>query len=678
VVYDSFDHGAAAMPSAGLPPVADDGVPMNITDPAFNSEDVTTWGLTQPERRVWGLAVFDGRLYYSVWDGPRIWSVGIDGSGRFSNDARLEFALPVEQGAAPVSSMVFDQKGVLYLAQRGGIAGSYDYSVFATGKTSKVLRYARDKDAGKWSPIPEEYAVGFPPPHLNGSGGVDLGYGHNAQGQLDLNQCERMVWMTGDALRNDPALSEKLQPGGALEVHGLQGNDASLVRPANTPPWSSYFVDYDGRYGDPLAEGYVGAVKVFRAPCGAGGGYTSIPPRCGPPCAPGSPGCACQPGEPCYPPCEPNGPCYPSCRHGEPGCGECGPCPPCLKPCPRGVHCLCAPGTGGNTGVRCAVPCKPGEPGCNCPSCPPCYQCPPERRKPDGSCCPPDQQWHPETRSCLPCPPERRKPDGSCCPPDQQWHPETRSCLPCPPERRKPDGSCCPLGEKWSPETKTCHRGCPSGQDWNAQDKECSCGAGKRWNGQQCVSISIPIPTPCPSGLRLNALTGQCERLSCPPGWRWDGRKCVEPEPHTHDPRTCPDGKHWNGRACIGDSEAHRRAESLRLIPNREPHNPHTCPDGKHWNGHACIGGSEAHHRAESLRSTHNRYASKRDHGRPRAEPRREGHKVYMSHARHGSHMIERRRNRTNRTNGKSHIPSGRTHGTERRGSSLMGHSDRR
>jgi hypothetical protein len=38
------------------------------------------------------------------------------------------------------------------------------------------------------------------------------------------------------------------------------------VQPANTPPWGSYFADFDGIFDDPEARGQVGDVESFR-PC---------------------------------------------------------------------------------------------------------------------------------------------------------------------------------------------------------------------------------------------------------------------------------------------------------------------------------------------------------------------------------------------------------------------------
>ncbi len=54
----------------------------NIASDRFDAENPTTWGYAPPPRRVWGLAVHQGRLYYAVAAGPQIWSVGIGRDGR--------------------------------------------------------------------------------------------------------------------------------------------------------------------------------------------------------------------------------------------------------------------------------------------------------------------------------------------------------------------------------------------------------------------------------------------------------------------------------------------------------------------------------------------------------------------------------------------------------------------
>lgn len=256
---DTFDHGVTGRPVAGLSPVADDGVVMDIKSPAFDSENSSTWGFTQPERRLWGLGLRAGRLYYAADAGPEIWSVSINLDGTFGDDPRREITVSGTPGNHPISDFAFDAQDHMYVAQRGGIKGSYDYSSFTEAKQSVVFRFKREvpddpATPGIWVPIPDEYAVGFPPDHRNGSGGVALGYGYDDAGVIRPGACDVTVWMSGDTLRDDPVM------------HGLQGNDRALTRPDNEPPASSYFIDYDGRVDDPRQYGHVGDVEIWQ-PC---------------------------------------------------------------------------------------------------------------------------------------------------------------------------------------------------------------------------------------------------------------------------------------------------------------------------------------------------------------------------------------------------------------------------
>jgi hypothetical protein len=325
-VLDHFDHGATGRPNAGLPAVADDQSAMNITYPSFDSENTATWGLTQPERRVWGLAVHGGRLYYTVWSGPQVWSVGVSRSG-FANDARLEFQVAGGEGS-PIAHMTFDKAGTLYLSQRGGVESSYDYTAFAKAGTSKAIRYRQT--GGKWTR--EDYAIGFSPRQQNASGGAALGYGYDAKGKLDQSRCDATLWTTGDSLRNDPAKAAELAPGGPPIVHGLQGNDVSWVKPADAPA-RSFFIDYDGVQGDARAEGHVGSAAIFQQ-C-SGKSDASSEQHASEELAPSGrldcPGC--------------NEPEKTECQPGDPKCGE--------TPCdPRDPYCS-------------KTPCTPGDPYCH-------------------------------------------------------------------------------------------------------------------------------------------------------------------------------------------------------------------------------------------------------------------------------------------------------------------------
>ena len=197
LIEDTYDHGLFGRPAVGLPPDGDDGSVMAITSPAFHAGDPATWAYTQPERRVGALAVYGGRLYYSVASGPQIYSVGINLDGTFANDPRWELDVTGLPSANPVTSIAFDGRGHMLLAQRGAQRGSYDYSVFADPQQSSVVRYRREipddpSTPGLWAPIPDTYAIGFRAPGLNTTGttgGIALGYGYDQNGFLRTGAC---------------------------------------------------------------------------------------------------------------------------------------------------------------------------------------------------------------------------------------------------------------------------------------------------------------------------------------------------------------------------------------------------------------------------------------------------------------------------------------------------------
>ena len=247
-ILGSYDHGQNGRPVAGLPAVADDGVTADITQATFDPANPATWGFTDVRRRIWALAYYNGRLYYSVEDGPQIWSVGITNTGDFATDARVEIAqVP---GGQPVTDILFTPQGEMILAQRGAVLGDPTFNRVHQGGNARVLLYRPDGRGG-WRLPAEEYAVGFAGNNRNAAGGIGL-------------SCGGMLWMTGDDLRNDPALAATLSIDGALEVHGLQGMDSRLTLPRNQPPWAALYVDYDGQFGDPGRAGVVGDVEIYR------------------------------------------------------------------------------------------------------------------------------------------------------------------------------------------------------------------------------------------------------------------------------------------------------------------------------------------------------------------------------------------------------------------------------
>ncbi|MBI5323099.1 hypothetical protein [Bradyrhizobium sp.] len=311
-----FDHGVTGRSAANLAPMPFNPANRpNIANNKFNAENPDSWGFAPPERRVWGLAVQAGRLFYSVRngaaaEGPQIWSVGIAQDGSLAADARLEVEVAAQPGPYPVSDIAFSQRGALILAQRAPIAASHDYSAFTKPGEPRVLRYwlkdANDPPSpGLWKPMPEEYAVGFAGTYRNTDGGVALGYGYRQDGTLDSASCEASLWTTAQNLRNNPALRSQLEPGGPLLVNGLQGSPADMVRGANEPPAISYFVDYDDKFDDARASGHIGSVRILTRPCTAIAGNTSSPPYVSGQQTGGGGGGGGGGGNACYPPNQP-------------------------------------------------------------------------------------------------------------------------------------------------------------------------------------------------------------------------------------------------------------------------------------------------------------------------------------------------------------------------------------
>jgi hypothetical protein len=270
---DVFDHGVFGRKAQGLDPIEfDPSRRMDIKSPSFNSEDPATWGYADARRRVFGIAVNAGRLYYSVAEGPSVWSISVDGDGDFSGDARIE--LEVKDNASAITDVLFDGSGMMFLAQRGNGVGSYDYSAFAKPQQSAVLRYKWDAKESRWAAVPDEYAIGLGKDFRATQGGVASNYGYDKNGNIDYGKCRQTLWSTGEHLRETPGVETtgdiaKVSLGGAKIVHGLQGNYKSRVRPANEPPFESWFTDYDSRDGDAEAFGHIGDVAIF-APCDPG------------------------------------------------------------------------------------------------------------------------------------------------------------------------------------------------------------------------------------------------------------------------------------------------------------------------------------------------------------------------------------------------------------------------
>ncbi|MGH1419727.1 MAG: hypothetical protein ACRBCJ_12780 [Hyphomicrobiaceae bacterium] len=248
-----YDHGTKGRPKADFSAVAYDASKrVSINDPQFDVENPETWGLTDKRRRVVGVAVSGDRLYYSVADGPQVWSVGLDSKGGFLDDARMEFDFYQQASNNSIMSIAFDGPGEMYLSQRGLLTGSYDYSTFAKPKQAEVLHLTWSEDDKVWQRAETNFPVGLSPPHRATNGGLALGYGYDEKGRHRRSVCNATLWTSGDRLMGDGEV-----------VSGLQG--ASKV---NIDPAQSWFVDLDGKKNSDDAFGEIGAIAFHMPYCG--------------------------------------------------------------------------------------------------------------------------------------------------------------------------------------------------------------------------------------------------------------------------------------------------------------------------------------------------------------------------------------------------------------------------
>lgn len=258
-----FDHGVDGRPLGKKGAVGDNGKRADITSSEFAASNPTTWGFTQTERRIDALAIHGGRLYYAAADGPEIWSIGIDASGKFGRDPRFELAVAAAK-AFPVTAIVFDQAGRMIIAQRGALESPSDYSQFTSKGPAQTLRFAPENPDDPntpehWKPVPDEYAVGNIEDFRATSGGLALQYAYKDDGSIDPATCGGTIIVSGDTL------------GAARNTTGLQLGKIDLVRPANTPPIQTGVIELDPDQNDPAARGHAGGIAVLQDCAGAGG-----------------------------------------------------------------------------------------------------------------------------------------------------------------------------------------------------------------------------------------------------------------------------------------------------------------------------------------------------------------------------------------------------------------------
>ncbi len=554
----SYDHGVTGRAAQGLPPVPlTSQQPIDLTSPQFDSGQPATWNYAAPERRIFGVAVYQNRLYYAVADSLQIWSISLKPDGSFGNDAVIELAAPPSTGPTEISKITFDEQGRMFLADRPAPSGAFDFEALAVPAMGRVLRYqgigTTPEGRRIWQQQPDEYAIGFPPNFRNGNGGVAIGYRYDRNGEIVPGSCGGFLWTTGEDLRHaaDAALAARLSRLGALDVNGLQGNGTWRIRHNDEPPLESYFIDYDDEFNVAAERGHMGDIAIERlcsptqraslVPTPGGG----VPPQGGRP--PGT-----------SPPPPPPGGCLPG-QLRRAGTNECGSCPP--------------PGIQIN-GTCCSVTQIAATAVCSNSGCPPGQTA----IGPSNFCCPSGQVYSGAGggQACCNgplvngrCPTLPPPPPSTCTP-----SPTNPQC--CPNGYVSTGSSCCLASKMTS--TGVC---CPAGQAPGGPNKS------------QCKRIIfVPIgPSCCTAGL-IPTGSGAC----CPPANVTSSGACCPGPVDPNSRKECrtliplakcapgytklPDGSCCIDRSVSEDGKSCRTGTSSRPLVPLVPLLPHACTPG--------------------------------------------------------------------------------------------------
>ncbi len=194
----TFDHGHR-QPGSDAQPVATGAATAQRwpTRPDFVVSDAQTWGLADPPRRTWGLAVRADRLFYAVAAGPQVWSVGIGIDGAFSADARLEVDVKGVTSSAEVTRIGFDRDGKMLVALASGPIVLQWIGGQAIPMPATILRFERAMATAmgeRWDGDAAEIDAG-----AAGDVGAafDTSPDYSRAGRIDARTCGGTVWAAG-------------------------------------------------------------------------------------------------------------------------------------------------------------------------------------------------------------------------------------------------------------------------------------------------------------------------------------------------------------------------------------------------------------------------------------------------------------------------------------------------
>lgn len=220
----------------------------------FGSYANTAGGFAPLGERLWGVGVFQARLYFARWSRDQlggspneVWSIPLDPTGKPVGAPKLEITPP---GTMPVADIEFSLDGRMLLAQRS--MNSTAGEAYSTAHQSELLEY--HGASGSWAPSANIFQLGdptTPSAAKSSAGGADY-----------VCPTDGFVVGTGDALMYSPTPP---QNGGLPRVYGLQ-----IMPSTGGNKNNSYLVDLDGFTGahDKVQIGDVDVYNTCDRQCG--------------------------------------------------------------------------------------------------------------------------------------------------------------------------------------------------------------------------------------------------------------------------------------------------------------------------------------------------------------------------------------------------------------------------
>jgi len=233
--------------------------------------DTGASGFAPLSERLWGIAVYNSRVYFSVWtedmgrpsvpNQNRIYSVAIDGSGNFLPGVTCEIIMPDHSSnySNPVSDIAFNTDGKMLVAERTMLN-----DMQTSAHQSRIFEFESNSPAFPthcnpiWS-AGKQIFIGQLANGENSAGGIDYNYRDYDPSQDTLIGCEDLIWGSGDALTF----------GSGNYCYGFAGMPSSGNTFGGGPLGNfttSYHVDADGNLTT-QDKTLIGDVEAFKCEC---------------------------------------------------------------------------------------------------------------------------------------------------------------------------------------------------------------------------------------------------------------------------------------------------------------------------------------------------------------------------------------------------------------------------